>query len=211
MMQMTFKPLLVQNWGREPIDPRHRRSRSTFSASYSDTLDLLEKELRKLGARELVIEADFAERDIKLDGLPRSNARAPQFPGVRIIFESHHGQLTYQTDTCVFWQHNLRSIALGLTALRKVDLYGITNRAEQYVGFKALASSSPGITKDDAIACLLAWAERDVLASDPEAQRRLVRRARARAHPDQHGGDHTNWNLLEGSIRYLKAAGVLRV
>jgi hypothetical protein len=36
------------------------------------------------------------------------------------------------------WQHNVRAIALGLEALRKVDRYGITRRGEQYAGWKAL-------------------------------------------------------------------------
>ena len=33
--------------------------------------------------------------------------------------------------------HNLRSIALGLKALRAVDRYGVSRRGEQYAGFRA--------------------------------------------------------------------------
>jgi hypothetical protein len=46
-------------------------------------------------------------------------------------------RLIYATDACELWQHNVRSIALGLEALRAVDRYGITRRGEQYAGFRA--------------------------------------------------------------------------
>jgi hypothetical protein len=46
-------------------------------------------------------------------------------------------RLVYATDACDFWQHNVRSIALGLEALRAVDRYGISRRGEQYAGYRA--------------------------------------------------------------------------
>jgi hypothetical protein len=46
-------------------------------------------------------------------------------------------RLVYATDVCEFWQHNVRSIALGLEALRAVDRYGISKRGQQYAGFRA--------------------------------------------------------------------------
>jgi len=39
------------------------------------------------------------------------------------------------------WRHNVRSIALGLEALRAVDRYGISRRGEQYAGFRAALAS----------------------------------------------------------------------
>jgi hypothetical protein len=50
-------------------------------------------------------------------------------------------RLVYATDACVYWQHNVRSIALGLEALRAVDRYGITRKGEQYAGFRAALSA----------------------------------------------------------------------
>lgn len=46
-------------------------------------------------------------------------------------------RLVYATDVCDLWQHNVRSVALGLEALRAVDRYGISRRGEQYAGFRA--------------------------------------------------------------------------
>jgi hypothetical protein len=210
-MYATFRPLHKEAWGGEFTPASERRSRWTFKAGWSDTLELLERELTHLAAKDVVIEADFTEADIRLDGLPRKNARAPQFPGVRIAFESKHGPLVYQTDSCAFWEHNVRSIALGLEALRAVDRYGITRRAEQYTGWKAIGagSSSEGVTVADATEVLLAWSEYQHIPATQVSQRLMIRRARGRAHPDKHGGDHTHWNILEGSIRFLRASGVL--
>lgn len=53
-------------------------------------------------------------------------------------------RLVYATDTCVLWQHNVRSIALGLEALRAVDRYGITKRGEQYAGFTGALPAGRG-------------------------------------------------------------------
>src|SRR5206468_4280936 len=134
-MRMTFRPL---TWLGPTTPAYRRRSRYAFKASWKGTLDLLERELTYLKAGEIAIEADFAESDIRLDGMPRGNARQPQFPGIRLAFNSKAGPLVYQTDTCEFWQHNVRSIALGLEALRAVDRYGITTRHEQYQGYRQI-------------------------------------------------------------------------
>lgn len=140
-MQSTFRPLPLAEWGKPFTPDAERRSRYTFKAGYDNTLNLLDRELWHLGAESFVIEAAFREVDIRVtDGLPKSNARVPEFPGVRIAFDSVHGPLIYQTDTCQTWQHNLRSIALGLEALRAVDRHGISSRAEQYTGFKAIGA-----------------------------------------------------------------------
>jgi hypothetical protein len=120
----------------------NRRSRYVMRAGWQNTLDLLARELDYLDARHIVIQADFSESDLRVDGMPRSNARAPYHPGVRIAFKSKHGPLTYATDAYEFWQHNVRAIGLGLEALRAVDRYGVTRRGEQYTGWKQLGAGT---------------------------------------------------------------------
>ncbi|MDQ2624973.1 MAG: hypothetical protein M3Y20_07420 [Actinomycetota bacterium] len=143
-MRYTTRPLSGWDGPRTPAG--QRRSRWTFKASWSDTLDLLERELRHLDACDVVLEADFREQDLRLDGMPRASARQPEDPAVKISFTSKHGPLVYASDSCAFWQHNVRSIALGLEALRAVDRYGITRRAEQYSGWRQLGSGSSIVT-----------------------------------------------------------------
>lgn len=119
---------------------RHRNS-SPFRSSLSATMELLERELRQLSARQIVLQLAISEQDIRLDGLPYARARA-EHPGVILAFESRHGPLQFAVDQFHTWSDNLRAIALGMEALRKVDRYGITRNAEQYTGWKQLPMST---------------------------------------------------------------------
>lgn len=140
-MTYRFRPL--PTWP-HPVT-RDRRSRSTFKASWRNTLELLTHELAMLEAEvgTLILGAGFREEDLRLDGLPRANAKDPLHPGIELSFStprSPTGRLVYATDVCERWEHNVRSIALGLEALRAVDRYGITRRGEQYAGFRELTA-----------------------------------------------------------------------
>jgi hypothetical protein len=170
MIDARFRPLAT--WPYPPT--RKRRSRYTFKAAWSDTLELLERELRLLRARDVVIGCGLREQDIRMDGWPRAAAPHPPHPGVEVSFTTPHGRMVYATDGCELWEHNVRSIALGLQALRAVDRHGITRRGEQYAGFQALPPGDTG--------------------ADPERGRDLVHRhgglreALKATHPD-HGGN----------------------
>ena len=136
-MLATFRPL--PRWPYP--ETRDRRSRYTFKAGWADTLELLEYEIGRLGGHDVILGAAFREEDLRLDGMPRSNAREPWHPGIEISFDTPKGRLVYATDVCEYWQHNVRSIALGLEALRAVDRFGITRHGEQYAGFLQLEDS----------------------------------------------------------------------
>lgn len=124
-----------------------------FRSGWTATMELLERELDKLGARSAVIELALTEQEIRLDGWPRAEAR-PSHPGVVISFDSRHGPLRYGTDAFPHWQANVRAIALGLEALRKVDRYGIGKRGEQYQGWRQLGDGTPTMSREDA-QCIL--------------------------------------------------------
>lgn len=126
-----------------------RMASSPFRSGWTATMELLERELDKLGARGAVIELALTEREIRLDGWPRAEAR-PSHPGVVISFDSRHGPLRYGTDAFPHWQDNVRAIALGLEALRKVDRYGIGKRGEQYQGWRQLGSGAPDMSRAEA-------------------------------------------------------------
>jgi hypothetical protein len=144
-MQYVFRPL--SHWPYDVTDPR--RSRYAFKAPWSNTMRLLDRELRMLDASDLVIGADFREQDLRLDGLPRSNARVPQHPGVELSFNTRrHGRLVYASDSCDWWEHNVRSLALTLEALRAVDRFGGTRRGEQYAGFRQIESADGKVTRE---------------------------------------------------------------
>lgn len=176
--------------------PADQGRSSPFTASWGETVEILARELRQLGAQHVIVELALRERDLRVDGLPRADARLEQ-DAVRISFESMHGQLRYETGeftraywrgrTMDGWQSNLRAIALGLEALRKVDRYGIAKRGEQYRGYRQIAMH----TSDPAD-----------LISTPELAREFLSRwggdikaAIKATHPDA-GGDATEFRKV---------------
>jgi hypothetical protein len=173
---VTIRPL------GEPKPPTGDRY-SPFSASLTSTVELLATELRALEARQVVLELDLRERDIRVDGLPRADAR-PSHDGVALAFESKFGPLRYATAeysgrwTQAGWQANLRAIALSMQALRAVDRYGVSKRGEQYRGWRQIPQTAGGdITTIAAAEAFIA----EHGGSYREAAKRL--------HPDKPGGD----------------------
>lgn len=169
-MNYAFRPL--PTWPYPETPASERRSRYAFKAPWSNTLDLLYHEIVMIGGSNAVIGAAFREADLRLDGLPRSGARAPSHPGIELSFDSAHGRLVYATDVCERWEHNVRSIALGLASLRAVDRYGITRRGEQYAGWRQIESGGPSADRG-----------RELIR-----QHGSVTAALKATHPD-HGGD----------------------
>jgi len=168
-MQVIYRPL--ERWDRR-VDAS--RPHSPFRAPYQDTIDLLERECRMLGARRVVVELAITESDLRLDGQPYAGTK-PRHPGVTVAFESTHGPLKYTADKFAVWTENLRAIALGLEALRKVDRYGMTSRGEQYAGWKALPSGSVEEAMVERGRAIIAEHGGD------------VRKALAAVHPDREG------------------------
>ena len=126
---------------------------SLFSSTLASTVNLLRTELSALDAEQVVLELDYLDRDLRMDGYPRAGAKA-QSPAIALSFKSGHGPLRYPCATFGTWHDNLRAIALGLEALRKVDRYGITSTGEQYAGFRQIAQSSQSFTSREHA---LAW------------------------------------------------------
>lgn len=159
---------------------------SPFTAKLSDTLTLLARELGFLSAEHIVLQLGYRDRDLRLDGMPRANAKM-EHDAVALAFESKWGPLRYETNEFTGryyqgqegWATNLRAIALGMEALRKVDRYGVSKRGEQYTGWRQIPQTTDPIqmmTVDQANAYL-----RDEWGND-------IRRALYETHPDR-GGD----------------------
>lgn len=203
MAELRVRPLDV--WPREHA--RHHR-RSPFSSSWSATVDLLDRELHHLNARNAVILVDCPASDIRVDGtMPKASARVG-YPGVVVAFDSVHGPLKYLADEFSHWQDNVRAIALGLEALRRVERYGITSRGEQYTGWAQLPSGidAPAgrMTVEEAAAFIAEHARCPVdgVRSAPTTAYRVAAR---RLHPDT-GGDEREFQRLQEAKRVLDEA-----
>ena len=174
-----------------------------FSASWSSTVELLADELRHLDAERVVIELGLTEGDLRVDGLPRANARMTS-DAVRISFDSKWGPLRYETGEYtgsyyrgVGWQANVRAIALAMEALRKVDRYGVSKRGEQYRGWKQLPT---GTDPADAIATVeqaraVLYAAAGLDPTTDLSWKEIARDAVKATHPDT-GGDTTEFRKV---------------
>lgn len=203
-MEYQFRPL--DRWPHPPT--KKRRSQWTFKAKWNDTLSLLGQELRFLGAQRVVLQAVIDVRQIRLDGMLRAGA-SPSHPGIVLSFDSQSaGSLSFPCDSCDFWQHNVRSIALGLQALRAVDRYGVTKRAEQYKGWERLPSPSGDgaiwkVPQSIGEARELVAKLCDPTGHDDKSLAAAAVKERLKHHPDR-GGDGRMFRALNAAVQLLK-------
>lgn len=184
-----------------PLDdpaPERGYQWSRFRAPWASTIEILARELRALDAERVVLGLAVEDRNIRLDGLPRADARLDD-PRVILAFDSKYGPLRYATGEYDDWQDNVRAIALSMEALRAVDRYGVSKRGEQYRGWRQLTAGSTAV--EDAITgrarALDALAEAigvDRAAVEADVAD-AVRTALKATHPDR-GGDETRFRVV---------------
>lgn len=188
-----------------------QRRRGPFSASWSQTQEVLEREARMIGGRELVIQLALGDSSIRRDGWPYANAK-PDHPGVTIVVPgSNHGRLSWSTDRYLTWQANTRAIALSMEALRAADRHGVM-QGRQYAGFRELSAGDTGEawtpTVKEAAEYLadVGLGKRDAWADVLDAPGIAYRRAARRLHPDV-GGDPDAFRRLEQAKAVLDEHG----
>jgi hypothetical protein len=208
---ITFRAL--ENW---PRAMTRTRKRSPFDSSYQQTLNLIDNELWKTGTRAAVVQLAMEPRDIRNDGMPRSDARPPKHPGVILSFEKSVGgkrvPLSFPCDAFTDWQANLRAIGLALEALRKVDRYGVTSMAEQYRGWAQLPGpivTPVKMTFEQAAEFLFRFCGMNATPHDICGRRDVFeggyRNAVKKLHPDANGGQELqDWHTLQQAAEVLK-------
>lgn len=208
-MRWQIEPMV--SWTYPETKPRKR---SPFDASWKATLDLLDRELYHLDVTGAVaVRVVGSPADVRLDGMLRASARL-EHPGVAVSFHSRrHGPLSYPCDTfvtgngpLVSWQANVRAIALGLEALRKVERYGIASRGEQYAGWRAIESGPSAGFADRAEAVRWLRSVTDWPKDQGADPASLLRRGAAVAHPDRQDGDRALWDRYDAARQMLGGA-----
>ena len=136
-MTYVVRPLTPE--ARARLGRSVKASYCPFTAKWGQTLELIERELWHLGVRgDWVLQLDVNERDLRNDGMMRANARPPGSDVAIAVHSKSKGDLLFVCGRFWEWQDNVRAIALGLEALRKVERYGIVQSNEQYRGWQAL-------------------------------------------------------------------------
>ena len=154
-VEFQFEPM--EQWPRKSTSLR--KSGAKFQTQYQQTLIDIRHELGKLNARNVVIQIGLERRDIRQDGLPRSDARKPHHPGIILSFGSNKGDLRFLCDNYTDWKANLRAIAKLLERLRLLDLDGVSQDDEPYRGWQALppAPSVNTVTPEASAVTLAEW------------------------------------------------------
>lgn len=192
MIDLRFRPL--EKW---PEKTPLGRSKNPFNTQWVRTLDILEYELKKLNAKNILVEAGFGLAQIRNDGWPR-NSELPKHPGVVLYFNGVEGALRFPAGAYAGWHANVHAIALTLVNLRAIDRYGVTLGHQQYAGFKAL-SPAAGMTIEDAAAFIgnTAFQEPGLITVSKEIYREAYRKAAGKLHPDTGGSQELFVKLSE--------------
>lgn len=122
--------------------PKHERIRAhRYSVSEARALDDLLHELELMDAREVIVSTNIK---LRLDGLPYSNQRTPEDPGVAVYWKTRSGlDVCIACDQYVSMRDNYRAVGLSIAALRAIERAGATQILERaYRGFSALPAST---------------------------------------------------------------------
>lgn len=158
-----------------PRTERRQHSRFEPHGLAAETAKI-RNELSLLGARHVVVSTNI---ELRRDGLPYSNQRRPDDPGVAVYFLLKDRQQCIPCDRWWTVEENARAIWKSIEALRGLDRWGAKSFVDAaFKGFQALPA--PGVTH---------W--RNVLGSSvvtlADAETRYRELARER-HPDKPGG-----------------------
>lgn len=162
-----------------------------YGLTLARTRDQLLDELRQLGAKDVVISSNVRLRN---DGLPYSDQRRLDDPGVAVYFNLKNRPMVMARDTYLSVAGNLRSLTLAIEAMRQLQRHGGDQMMERaFTGFVAIAP--PDWKKP--------W--REVFGVKPEwiGDLRALYRDKARnRHPDAGGSDQL---MAELNVAYEEA------
>lgn len=200
MIDLRFRPL--EKW---PEKTALGKTRSPFKTKWGPTLDIMEYELKKLSAKNILIEAGFTLAQLRNDGWPHGSA-FPKHQGVVLYFEGIDGTLRFPCGNYTDWHANVHAIALTLVNLRAIDRYGVTLGHQQYSGFKGIAAPT-GMSIEDAAKFIGNAADQDphLIILSQQIFLKAYRDAAARLHPDKQSGSNEMFKKL-GEAKSVIAA-----
>lgn len=209
MLAVQYRPMTDTSWKR----PAHQRRASQFTSEWNTTMKLLEKEIDALDGDDVTFELEVLPAAIRADGTGLRAHQAPASDAVVVTFETKkHGTQVHRVDTFTSptwrrtagWRHNIHAVAKTLEALRAVDRYGASG-GQQYTGFAALppGRAMPAPSMSHAEADEVLWSVSGLGRDHAWPADGRWRKARARAHPDRHGGDRTLWDQVEAAATVL--------
>lgn len=131
--------------------PSHRRQASKYQTSFVRSRDDIVRQLKLMGATEVVMSTNIP---LRKDGLPLAGMSSPDDPAVAVYwvergkYNAQSGNYDYQQRViaCDHWrkvEENMRAVCLAIEALRTLKRTGATQVTERaFMGFNALAANN---------------------------------------------------------------------
>lgn len=119
--------------GRPRID---RPDNAQFQTTLGKAVRHLMNEIRLLGGTNAILSSNL---ELRLDGLPYANQRAPEDSGVAVYFMYKKAQHCFACDDWWYVKDNVRAIGKTIEALRGIARWGTGDMIERaFQGFVAL-------------------------------------------------------------------------
>lgn len=181
-----------------PRTPAHQRKRASFKSKDErgwmkelnalQATERLESELSLLRARDPLLSTN---RELRLDGRPRSDKGEPADPGAAIYFSLKGKSIVLACDKWDRVADNIAALAKHIEALRGIDRWGVGTAEQAFAGYQALPAPDPW------------WVVLGVAPGATFAELEAAyRRAAKVAHPDA-GGSRAAWDRLQ--LAYAQA------
>lgn len=164
--------------------PRHKRRRASFTSRGAAitvwaAIQRLQGELDRLGARDLVLSTNLRTR---LDGLPYSDQKTPDDPGVAVYFRMKQQDRCLACDTWDTVAGNIAALAAHIDALRRIDRYGVGTIEQAFAGYTALPAPAANWR------LIFGYSDTDRPTLDDIESR--YKAAALTTHPDRGGSDY---------------------
>lgn len=119
---------------------RYQRSSQFGKKSFAQARDFTLTELRRLGARSVVISTNIPIRN---DGLPYARFAIPEDKGVAVYFQWDGRQMAFACDQWDKIEHNIYAIGKTIEAMRGIERWGSSDMMKAaFTGFEALPPPS---------------------------------------------------------------------
>lgn len=156
----------------------------------NDCSDEIIREARAIGGQRLVISTNV---ELRQDGLPYSNRRAPDDQGAAVYFALKGKPCVLACDKWNRVEDNLWAIAKHIEALRGQERWGVGSVEQAFAGYTALPAPGESIAAT--------WY--NVLGVSAtctyEAALEAYRDEAMKCHPDRPGGSHEAMTRLNSS------------
>jgi hypothetical protein len=107
-----------------------------FDTSFGAARDKIVKELRLMGAKDVIISTNVPLRN---DGLPYANFKAIQDTGVAVYFTFEKDQMVFCCDKWKKVEDNMQAICKTINSFRMMPQWGVSDMLKRaFTGFKAL-------------------------------------------------------------------------